>query len=121
MSGGTGVNRAFPMATVPYDRKGLGRATAYALGSLVAAQAADYLTFLVMVGAHGLSAELNPIVGALAAQGLGILTLAKASLVVFVGSLFLVSHRQRPRLARFTLGVGIVVGTLGAASNVATL
>lgn len=100
---------------------GIGRAGAVALALLAATQVADYVTFLVMVGTHGLAAELNPIVAALAAEGLGLLTMAKASLVVFVGSVFLVSRRVRPRPARAALGVGIVVGAVGAASNLLAL
>jgi hypothetical protein len=47
--------------------------------------------------------------------------MAKASVVVFVGSLFLVSRRVRPRPARVALGLGIVVGVIGAASNLLAL
>ena len=63
------------------------RVAPYALLVLVAFQAADYVTFLAMVGSHGLVAEANPIVVALAAHGLGLLTVAKVG-------------RRRPRCDR---------------------
>jgi hypothetical protein len=50
-----------------------------ALAFLVATQTADYLTFLLMVDAHGLGAERNPIVVAMASHGLGVLTAAKVA------------------------------------------
>jgi hypothetical protein len=34
---------------------------------------------------------------------------------------FLVSRFRRPRFARLTLGIGIIVGAVGAASNLAAL
>ena len=50
--------------------EGVAKVTAVALALLVAAQAADYVTFLLMVEAHGLGAERNPIVAAIAGHGL---------------------------------------------------
>jgi hypothetical protein len=99
----------------------VGSAALYALALLVAAQAADYLTFLAMVGIHGLSAELNPIVVALAVHGFGPLTVAKAATVVLVAGAFLVGRRHRPGVAQLTLGLGIIAGAMGAVSNLATL
>ena len=101
--------------------EGIGSAAAVALALLVVAQAADYVTFLVMVGAHGLAAERNPIVAALASHGPWALTAAKVALVVYVASTFLVSRSRRPGIARLTLGAGIVVGAIGAASNLMAL
>ena len=74
----------------------VGKMTGIALALLVAAQAADYLTFMVMVETHGLGAERNPIVAAIASEGLWLLTVAKAALVVFVASTFFVSRLRRP-------------------------
>jgi hypothetical protein len=88
---------------------------------LAAAQAADYLTFLTMVGVHGLSAEVNPVVVSIASQGSGALALAKAAAIVIVAGAFLAGRRRRPRTARFTLGTGIVMGLIGALSNIATI
>jgi hypothetical protein len=92
------------------------------IGLLVSAHAADYLTFLVMVARHGIGAEANPIVVTLAEQhGLLLLTAAKASVVLLMAATFFVVGRSRPRLAAATLSVGVLLGSLGALSNVATI
>ena len=88
---------------------------------LVAAQAGDYLTFLVMVEAHGLGAERNPIVAAIARESLWLLTVAKAALVVLVASTFFVSRLRRPRVAQLMLAFAIVAGAIGSVSNIAAL
>jgi hypothetical protein len=92
-----------------------------AVAFLVLAQAADYLTFLVMVDHRGLAAERNPIVVALAREGLWVLPAAKAAAVIFLAGTFFVSRLRRPRMARLTLGLGIGVGVIGALSNMASL
>ena len=102
-------------------RTGIGSAAACGLVLLIVAQAADYLTFLVMVETHGLGAERNPIVTAIASHGLWILTTAKVAAIVLVASVFLVSRFRRPWIARLTLVTGVVVGAIGAVSNVAAL
>ena len=105
-----------------FDPEGqLGRLALLALALLVVAQSADYLTFLAMVDAHGLGAERNPLVASLAREGLWMLTLAKGAVIVLVGSTFVVSRLRRPWTARLTLAIGIVVGAIGAASNLAAL
>lgn len=89
---------------------------------LIATQAADYLTFMVMVARHGIRAEANPIVAGLAQEhGLLMLTAAKLAAVVLVGATFLIVGRTRPRLAATVLAVGILTGGIGAISNVATI
>jgi hypothetical protein len=89
---------------------------------LVATQLADYLTFIVMVSRHGITAELNPIVARLAEDhGLLMLTAAKLAAVVLVGATVLVVGRTRPRLAATVLAVGVISGGIGAFSNVATI
>jgi hypothetical protein len=96
--------------------------SAIAIGLLILAHAADYLTFLAMVLRHGLGAEANPIVVAIARDhGLLVLTIAKTSTVLLVASLFLVVLRTRPRLASGVLIVGVVLGGLGALSNLTTI
>ena len=92
-----------------------------AVALLVVVQAADYATFLAMVGTHGLAAEANPLVAALAGHGLGLLTAAKVAAVLLVASTFLVFERHSPKVARATLGMGILVGAIGALSNFASL
>jgi hypothetical protein len=95
---------------------------AIGMGLLIIANAADYVSFLVMVARHGLGVEMNPIVATLARDhGLLLLSLAKVSAVLLVASTFLVVARTRPRLAGTVLAVGIAVGGLGALSNLATL
>jgi hypothetical protein len=99
----------------------VGKVTGVALVLLVAAQAADYLTFLVMVEVHGLGAERNPVVAAIASEGLWLLTVAKAALVVLVASTFFVSRLRRPRVAQLMLAFAIVAGAIGSVSNIAAL
>jgi hypothetical protein len=88
---------------------------------LGAAQMADYVTFLAMVGVHGLAAELNPIVVAIASKSLAMLALGKAAAILMVAGAFLGGRRRRPLVACFTLGTGIGLGLVGALSNVATI
>jgi hypothetical protein len=96
--------------------------SAIAIGLLILTHAADYVTFLAMIMQHGLSAEANPIVVAIARNhGLLVLTIAKTSTVLLVASLFLVVMRTRPRLAGGVLAVGVVLGGVGALSNLATI
>jgi hypothetical protein len=95
---------------------------AIGIALLILAHAADYVTFLVMVGRHGIGTELNPLVVKLATEhGVLILTLAKTSAVLLVASTFLVVGRTRPRLAGSVLVLGVVLGGLGALSNLATI
>lgn len=96
--------------------------SAVGIALLILAHAADYLTFMVMVARHGLGAELNPIVVKIAVEhGLLLLTLAKTSAVLLVASTFLVVARTRPRVAGGLLAAGVVLGGLGAMSNLASL
>jgi hypothetical protein len=96
--------------------------SAIAIGLLILAHAADYVTFLVMVMRHGLSAEANPIVVTIARDhGFLMLTVAKVSTVLLVASLFLVVVRTRPRLAATVMAIGVVAGSIGALSNIATI
>jgi hypothetical protein len=96
--------------------------TAFWLGLLTFTHAADYLTFLRMVLTHGLSAEANPIV-VIIARDLGIeaLTLAKVAAVLVMVTTVVIVRRTRPRVAQATLAVGIVLGTVGTISNLASL
>ena len=72
-----------------------------------------------MVVRRGLSSEMNPIVVAIAEEhGLVLLTMAKTSVVLLVASLALVVGRQHPKIAGTVLGVGVLVGAVGAFSNV---
>ncbi len=89
---------------------------------LIIAHIADYATFLVMVAKHGLGVEMNPLVTTLFEDwGLELLTLAKFATVLLVAAVFLVVGRERPRLAGAVLVFGVLVGFLGAFSNIATM
>jgi hypothetical protein len=95
---------------------------ALGIGILIAAHAMDYFTFLAMIVHHGLDMELNPLVVALARDyGLTLLTAAKVAAVLLVAATFMHLTRSHPRAARTVLGVGIVVGTFGAFSNIISL
>ena len=96
--------------------------SAVGIGLLILAHVGDYLTFVVMVTRHGIDSEANPIVASLVQEhGLLVLTLAKTAAVLLVASTFLVVGRTRPRLAAGVLGVGVLMGGLGALSNAASL
>jgi len=95
--------------------------SAIGIALLIFAHAADYLTFVAMVRIHGLQAEYNPFVVALAHYGILPLTLAKVSAVLLLASTFLVVGRTRPRLAGGVLLVGILLGGLGTLSNLGSL
>lgn len=92
-----------------------------AVVALVGAHAFDYVTFLVMVGQHGLGAELNPVVHRLAIDfGLPGLTLAKGAAVAFLAGSAVVIAPKRRSLAKLLLVFGILAGLLGGISNVAS-
>jgi hypothetical protein len=96
--------------------------TAVAIGALILAHVADYATFLVMVARGGLGAEANPIVATLLGDwGLALLTVAKFATVLLVASVFLIVGRERPRMASGVLAFGVMIGALGAFSNVLTI
>lgn len=89
---------------------------------LIAAHVADYTTFVVMVLEHGLGAEANPIVATIAQEyGFMLLTLAKFATVLLVASTFLVVGRTRPKMAAVVLAFGILIGGMGALSNIASI
>ena len=95
---------------------------ATAIGLLILAHVADYMTFMVMIAQHGLGAELNPLVVTIFEDlGLELLTVAKFATVLLVATVFLVVGRERPMVATGVLAFGVFVGALGAVSNVATI
>ena len=95
---------------------------ATAIGLLILAQVADYMTFVVMITQRGLGAELNPMVTKIFEDwGLELLTVAKFAAVLLVATVFLVVGRQRPKVATGVLAFGVFIGVLGAASNLATI
>jgi hypothetical protein len=93
--------------------------SAIGIGVLILAHLADYTTFMVMVVRNGISEELNPIVVTIAEDhGLALLTVAKFATVLLVASTFLVVNRSRPKMAASVLTIGVLVGGLGAFSNI---
>jgi hypothetical protein len=94
------------------------------LVSLVAAQLFDYGTFTLMVGRYGIVAELNPVVAhGFVAFGLPFLAVAKAVLVVLVGSIVVVIGRRAtdprslPALATAITVLAVLAGLAGGISN----
>jgi len=85
------------------------------------AQLADYVTFRAMLATHGAAAELNPLAVSLAAHGLFFALVAKLVVWALVAAVVAVLARSRPRLASFVLVFGILVGLVGALSNLATI
>jgi hypothetical protein len=97
------------------------------IAALVAAQLFDYGTFTLMVGRHGIGAELNPIVAnGFAAFGLPIVALAKLALVVLIGSIIVIlAHDRRSshgtmRIATFVTMIAVAAGLIGGISNIVT-
>lgn len=92
-----------------------------AFAMLIAAQAFDYASFLLMTARYGLQAELNPIVVTIVeAFGLPGLTLVKVASVVLVVAVVVVLAPRRRRMSTAVLSVGVAAGLLGGISNVAT-
>ena len=93
-----------------------------AIGVLILAHVADYATFLVMVAKDGLGSEANPVVVTIFDEwGLALLTVAKFATVLLVAAVFLISVKDRPRLASGVLAFGVFIGALGAFSNILTI
>ena len=93
-----------------------------AFAVLIAAQFFDYASFLVMTARHGLEAELNPVVVAIAESfGLPGLTIVKVASVVLLAAVVVVLVPKRRRLGTAVLSVGIAAGLLGGISNMATI
>jgi hypothetical protein len=87
--------------------------------ALSVAQLADFGTFLTMVAARGLGAELNPLVAAGASTlGFAVLGVAKLALIVLLWSTVTIVARAHTRMAATVLTFGTLAGLLGAASNV---
>ncbi len=97
----------------------------FRLAALLAAQLFDFGTFTLMIGRHGIVAEVNPIVAhGFMAFGLPILVLAKVALVVLLGSIVIVLTRERtaersiPGLAAAVTILAVIGGLVGGISNV---
>jgi hypothetical protein len=93
-----------------------------ALAVLALAHLFDYTSFLVLMARHGLAAEANPVVVALAQEvGLPGLTVAKVISVGFAALLVMVIASWRRSVAVAVLVFGTGAGLLGGLSNIAAL
>jgi hypothetical protein len=96
-----------------------------AAGMLLAvgsAQGADALTFVRMIRDHGIGAEANPIVAALAAGGdLVAMVAVKAALVALVVAIVVIVAARHPVIACLIATVAVAAGLVGAFSNVAVI
>ena len=91
------------------------------IAALAGAQLFDFVSFLAMVGRHGLGSELNPLVVAVADNfDLRGLAIAKLAMLAYVGVTVYLVARRHPRLATGVVFVGIAAGTLGGLSNLAS-
>jgi hypothetical protein len=100
----------------------------FRLAALFAAQFFDLGTFSLMVGRHGVAAEVNPIVAqGFADWGMALVVVAKLALVLLVGSIVVVLAQYRParpmslRLAAVVTIVAVAAGLTGGVSNVVAL
>jgi hypothetical protein len=97
----------------------------FRLAALLAAQLFDFGTFTLMVGRHGIAAEMNPLVAqGFVAFGLPILVVVKLALVVLLGSIVVLLARDGPSrqsvrgLAASITILAVVGGLVGGISNV---
>ena len=93
----------------------------FGLTLLGLAQLADFATFRSMLAAHGAAAELNPLAVSLQAHGLVYALAAKITVWALVAAIVAILVRDHPRLAWTVLAFGIVVGVVGALSNLAAI
>ncbi len=83
------------------------------------AQLADLVTFLAMIGQHGIGAERNPIaVAFVEGHQLGPLIVAKLTVWALAAACAANLQRRNPRLGELVIAFGILAGCLGAVSNV---
>ncbi|HEX5467161.1 MAG TPA: hypothetical protein VFW92_10860 [Candidatus Limnocylindrales bacterium] len=114
-----------PTAPTAAPRAGLGTPLLLSpagLAAFVLAQLSDLVTFLFMIELRGTGAEANPIVATfLDLHHLGLLILAKIAAWAVALSCAALLSRRTPRLAEFVVGFGILVGLIGALSNLLAL
>ena len=95
---------------------------AFALVVLSLAHIFDYTSFLALMARHGITAEANPLVIALAQEtGLPGLTLAKIVSVAFATLLVSVIASRRRSVAVAVLVFGVAAGIAGGLSNIAAM
>jgi uncharacterized protein DUF5658 len=97
----------------------------FRLAALLAAQLFDFGTFTLMIGKHGIAAEVNPLVAqGYATYGFPVLILVKLALVVLLGSIVVLLARDlpnRPAIRGFAATItvlAVAAGLIGGISNV---
>jgi len=112
-------------ATIPVLETPKGAILRFRIAALLAAQLFDFGTFTLMIGRHGIVAEVNPIVAqGFDAFGMPILALSKVALIVLLGSIIVLlardvpSRRPIPGLAATITLLAVIGGLVGGISNV---
>ena len=100
----------------------------FRIASVLAAQLFDFGTSTLMVGRHGIAAEMNPIVGhSFAAFGMPLVALLKVALVVLLASTIVIldrgspGRRRFPGLAAMIAVLAVVGGLVGGIANTIAL
>ena len=95
--------------------------------TLAIAQAFDFATFSVMVRAHGVSAEANPLVhGMFQALGTPAVAVAKIALVTLITALAIAAATNGGKgrwslIGGMPLALGIAAGIIGGITNTAVI
>lgn len=112
-------------ATIPVLETPKAAILRFRIAALLAAQLFDFGTFTLMIGRHGIVAEVNPIVAqGFDAFGMPILALSKVALIVLLGSIIVLlardmpSRRPIPGLAATITLLAVIGGLVGGISNV---
>jgi hypothetical protein len=121
----TGRGPVVAAALIPALIRPSGPILRFRLAALFAAQLFDFGTFTLMVGRHGIMAEVNPLVAqGFVAFGLPLLVVVKLALVVLLGSIVVLLGREGPsgrpssRLAAGVAVLAVAAGLVGGVSNV---
>ena len=112
-------------AAIPVLEKPKAAILRFRIAALLAAQLFDFGTFTLMIGRHGIVAEVNPIVAqGFDSYGMPILALSKVALIVLLGSIIVLlardvpSRRPIPGLAATITLLAVIAGLVGGISNV---
>ena len=119
------VGAALIPVLVPALVRPSGAVLRFRLAALLAAQLFDFGTFTLMVGRHGIAAEMNPLVAqGFDAYGMPILVVVKFALVILLGSIVVLlarngpARRAIPGLAASITILAVIGGLIGGISNV---
>jgi hypothetical protein len=122
--GSVAVTAKTPMVT-PTLTAARGPILRFRLAALLAAQLFDFGTFTLMIGKHGIAAEVNPLVAqGYVTYGFPVLILVKLLLVVLLGSIVVLLARDvptRPAARGFAATItvlAVTAGLIGGISNV---